>query len=617
MHEFVRLAVMSLTDDLQNLGPWGIFAIGLGTATVILLLVYFIVFHRYKNSRLKEHNLTINLDGGLFQGSKEEVVFKAKLGQEIDINRIRPVKEGYSFNGFNVYKKFVSSTIREEGLTKSMVTSEELDGVDKSVILMPDYDLYLVAKYSPLSNLQPTGLKDDYYYPDFMNSDDVLADLKHLNFDKANFPFKINFRRSPKVPNMVFVFKDKTLCAMIYPYKCVTKVFLRTSESAEGKLLTPFYESEDINDAMNWYSFVVIYNTKPQRFIRSFKDSYDDVDETLPTTEIEFNLIVGSLSDFADPVLDRAVLLVERYEKDSLLPNPPAYVIKKELPDDLDENGGFKADNPLKEELETLAKEEQLVKEEKKEEPKPAEFKKEEPVPAPVAAAAEKKPEPVVPAKQEEKPAPAEKKPEPVKPIIKPVAPLKHEEVKEEKKPEPKETVKPLDVKPVPSSFHKPIAPIKPEVVSISKIESVKPVPKPAEEKKPEPIKPVAPLAHQNAGPAPKPVSPKKPIGPLSPIVPPKSSSKPIGPVDIKNVSAKDAGLKTAEAPVAPAPDLKPVTKPKHHRHHQAPKKELKTAEIPPVSGQRRVPGSNGPRRKDEPISRQLVSRSSIHDHRH
>jgi len=333
------LILENFFDYFASLDFWQIFSIGLGTATFVIIIIYAAVFFRLRSKRLKTHEVRIDLNGGIFQGSDEELLLKCTMGSEIDITRIRPVKEGYRFNGFNVYKKYISSVIKEEGLSKSMVTKEELDGMDKSIIVMPDYDLTLVAKYSPLDSQPAVGLITDVYYPDFMSFEDLISELKHLNDDKDKWPDAINFKHSSSVPKAIFVFKKETICAILYPYKGITKVFFRTSDITEEKLLTPFYQTEDINDAMNWYSLVVIYNTKPSRFIRTFKDTYDGIDASIPTTEIEFQMIISSFSSLADPILDRAVLIVQRFEKDKLLAPTPDYVLKRELPPDLDENG--------------------------------------------------------------------------------------------------------------------------------------------------------------------------------------------------------------------------------------------------------------------------------------
>jgi hypothetical protein len=321
-------------QDWNNMNQWQVFAIGLGTAAVLLILIFLLVIHQYRSKRIQEHKITVCLDGGVFQGSTQDIIFKAKLGADVDITRILPVKEGYRFNGFNVYKRYVSSTITDNGITKSVVTSQEMDGMGKDVITMPDYDLYLVAKYSPLPELPVQELTDEDYYPDFLVFEDLVADLKHLNYDPEHFPVRLNFRRyDEKFPGMVFVFKGETICAMLMPYKGLTKVFLRTPDPLDDKLLNQFYEAEDINDAMNWYSFIVTYITKPSRFLRTFKEVYDGIDAELPTSEIEFNLIIGSLSTLADPILDRAYAITLKYEEDRLLADPPEYVKKRTLPE--------------------------------------------------------------------------------------------------------------------------------------------------------------------------------------------------------------------------------------------------------------------------------------------
>ncbi|MCI2068962.1 MAG: hypothetical protein LKJ88_05245 [Bacilli bacterium] len=438
----VNLITILDWQPFNEMNPWQVFAIGLGTATVLLVAAYLIIFFHYRSARLKVHKLTITLDGGEFQGSTQDLVFKAKLGSDIDISHIAPTKEGYRFNGFNVYKRFVSSTIDENGISKSMVTSEEMDGMGKDVIMMPDYDLYLVAKYSPLPSLPAQDLSNAEYYPDFLCFEDLVAELKHLNYNQKDYPIQLNFRTTERFPGMLFIFKSGTICAMLMAYKCLTKVFLRTPDDLDGKLLTPFYQEEDINDAMNWYSFIVSYTTKPSRFLRSFKESYDAIDSTIPTSEIEFDLIVGSLSAaLADPVLDRALALTQQYEKDRGLPIPPSYVEKRELPgeygsqsevtDNLGEDAGpsIKAGVGIEEPEEEEKPE--TVEEKKPEEVQPVEeIKKEEQPEA-------EKPEEVKPeeVKQEEV-KPEEVKPEEVKPEeeSKPVEPTPApvEEVKEE-----------------------------------------------------------------------------------------------------------------------------------------------------------------------------------------
>jgi hypothetical protein len=613
-----NIYLLTLIDDLQSLSPWGIFSVGLGTATIIILIIYLVVFINYRNKKLKVHELRINFDGGVFQGSKEELVFKAKLGADIDISRIRPAKDGFSFNGYNVYKRFVSSTIKDDGISKSLVTSEELDGIDKNVIIMPDYDLYLVAKYSELGDRQPVGLKDEYYYSDYLSFEDLVSDLKHLNFDKENYPDKINLRHSDKAPGFVFVFRDKTICAIIQPYKCISKVYLRTSDFADSKLLTPFYQSEDINDAMNWYSFAVIYNTKPERFIRSFKDSYDDADVSLPTTDIEFDLILGSLSSFADPVMDRAVLLVERYEKDRLLENPPRYVLSRELPDELDENGNLKADNPLAEEIKAVEKE--PVKEEKA----PEEVKKEEDKPA-AETQEETKPEPVAPA--EIKPAPDVKEEpkaeEAPKAEEKPSAPLAAEKAlpSEDAEKNQEEVKIPVQVPstPKPVEAKKVQAEIVPTPVEEEE-ETPSPVEEMPEAEEDDPRKHIRPIRiRKKSEPAPAPAAKKKqplPFIKLRPKFMSVLTKKPEKPIDGKLVSAEEAGLPISEnVNPTPAPIL-PSTKKKRRRQHRknaAPKNIFLN---PSIQGERRLPSANKPRRKDVPIARQ-IKKNNKKKHQH
>jgi hypothetical protein len=410
------MTVMSWSDP-WDMTPWQMFAVGLGLATILLVIIYFVIVSHYRAKRMRVHKIIVCLDGGVFQGSNEDLVFKAKLGSEVDITRIVPTKEGYKFNGFNVYKRFVTSTISKDGISKSTVTSEQMDGMGKDVITMPDYDLYLVAKYSPLPSLPAQNLSDEVYWNDFLTFDDLIADLKHLNYNAKDYPQKLHFREDERFADAVFVFKEQTLIAIIRSYKGISKVYLRTPEDLESKLLSPFYQEEDINDAMNWYSFVVTYFTKPSRFINSFTESYQEVDSENPTSEIEFELIVGSLlTNLADPILDRALALTEQYERDRLLPTPPDYVLKRELPTEFDSDSEERK-KILAEEAQKAAEEAQKpqpVKEEEKPVEKPA-----EPEPKP-----EVKPQPaIVEEKKPAAPAPAPK------PAVQPVRRLTEEEI--------------------------------------------------------------------------------------------------------------------------------------------------------------------------------------------
>lgn len=327
----------SFFDGFSN--PWYTALVIFAVAVILVLAGMIVWVGRYRSKRLHQHTVTIFLDGGNFQGSDEDLVFHVNQGEDIDLSRIVPTKKGYLFTGFNVYKTYVSSQITEDGIRKETVTKEELDGIGKDVVTVPDYDLYFVAKYTPEESLPPQGLLTVPYYPDFLSTEDLISDLKHLNYDEVHFPVRINFKKSASFPNVTFLFKDETLLGMLLPYKQMTKVYFRSNNDVAPKLLTPFYHAEDINDAMNWYSFIVTYTTKPQRFLRAFIDCYNEIDESDPTSEIEFNLILGSLpATFADPVLDRALALTEQYEKDRASANPPAYVKERNLPDSSSED---------------------------------------------------------------------------------------------------------------------------------------------------------------------------------------------------------------------------------------------------------------------------------------
>ena len=324
--------LQKVIDAFKDMEPLELFIIGLGVGIVIIILIYAFVAGHYRRKRLKTHKITINFDGGFYQGSCDELVITAKKGEKVDFTNVVPSKEGYQFNGFNFYKRFVASSITKKGVTKDNITIEKYDGEKKDVIEMPDYDLYLVACYSEVRDDETIKLKSQTYYSDFLTIDDLIAELKHMNEDKETYPDTINIVTSDKEPNLTFIFKELTIVGFLKNVRGITKVFLRTSDEVDDKLLNPFYQAEDINDCYNWYSFVIMYNTKLSRFIRSFEESYKQIDCSHKTTSIEFNMICASLSRLADPVVDRTLMLVEKYEKDRLLDPQPEYVKNRELP---------------------------------------------------------------------------------------------------------------------------------------------------------------------------------------------------------------------------------------------------------------------------------------------
>jgi len=334
----IKVLADSIWDRFAQLEYLQMFAIGLGVAALLLLIVYFVITVQLRRSKLKKHSIYINLDGGIYQGSDEEMIFKAKTDSEVDISHIAPFKEGYKFNGFNVYKRYISSRITNKGIEKTTITTEELDGETKDFILMPDYDLYLIAKYSPLSDRKIDELATLPYYSDFLNFEDLVSEIMHLNDDKKNYPEPIVIKTSAKHKNALFIFKRDTIICMLYRINGLTKVFLRTMDDLEEKMLNSFYQAEDINDSYNWYSFVIIYNTKLSRFIRSFKNTYDAIDAEDATSQVEFNLICDSITNFSDPIVDRAQFLVNLYEEKKREKNPPTFVSKRELPSDFNIN---------------------------------------------------------------------------------------------------------------------------------------------------------------------------------------------------------------------------------------------------------------------------------------
>ena len=344
----INIFAESIWERFAQLEYLQMFAIGLGVAALFLLIVYFVISYQIRLNKLKKHSIYINLDGGIYQGSDEELIFKTKTDNEVDISRIAPFKEGYMFNGFNVYKRYISSKITDRGIEKTTITTEELDGESKDFIIMPDYDLYLVAKYSPLSDRKIEELSVLPYYSDFLNFEDLVSEIMHLNEDKENYPEPIVIKKSAKHKDVLFIFKKETIVCILYRINGLTKVFLRTLDDLDEKMLNSFYQAEDINDSYNWYSFVIIYNTKLSRFIRSFKSTYDGIDADDPTSQVEFNLICNSVTQFSDPIVDRAQFLVNLYEEKKNEENPPEFVNKRELPNNFKINLVKKKDDKKK-----------------------------------------------------------------------------------------------------------------------------------------------------------------------------------------------------------------------------------------------------------------------------
>lgn len=381
----------SIIESFNNMTPLQMFIVGLGVGVVLLIVIFIIVSGHYRHKRMKTHKISIDFDGGLYQGTSDELVIVAKQGEDIDFTKVLPTKDGYVFNGFNIYKKYVSSSINEKGIIKESLTIEKYDGEKKDIIEMPDYDLYVKAIYSIIQDPEVINLKTQRYYSDFLTLEDLISELKHLNENKDQYPVEINLRNSPKYPEITFLFKNLTLLGFLKNVDGITKVYFRSSSSVDDKLLNPFYEAEDINDCFYWYSFIVLYNTKLSRFIRSFKEAYDEVDSSIPTSAIEFNLICGSLSDLADPLIDRSLFLVDKFEKDRLLDPQPDYVIKRELPPNYD----FSILKKEKEKSSFEEKTQEIIKEEQelrnKEEIEEADDKKEEVVEEKVEESSETK----------------------------------------------------------------------------------------------------------------------------------------------------------------------------------------------------------------------------------
>lgn len=358
----------SIVESLSSLSPIELLAVGLGIGVILFILIYILIASIYRRKRNKMHFIFIDFDGGLYQGSTDELKMEVKKGDKVDLSTLKPIKDGYNFNGFNFYKKYVHSVIDKNGLAKEQLTVEEFDGEKKDLLEMPNFDVYMVAKYSKVEDLESFNLQSEKYYSDFITIDDIVAEIKHLNEDKENYPNKINVRTLEKYKGVYFLFKENTLVAMLKSYEGITKVYLRTDKDINEKLLNPFYQAEDINDCYFWYSFVVIYNTKMSRIIRSFKEAYDEVDCSISTTSIEFNLILGAYTPVADPVVDRALMLVRKFELDKTKDPVPQYVIDRTLPEDFNLELVKKQTNFEEETDKIVLEEKTILEEEKKEE---------------------------------------------------------------------------------------------------------------------------------------------------------------------------------------------------------------------------------------------------------
>lgn len=301
---------MNILIDNNLSNPY--FITSLVLAIVISTLVVFIclVFNFYHQKHIKTHSIYIYLDGGSYQNSKESLVLKAKTGKEIYLGDIKPTKEGFIFNGFNVYRNYVSSTINEAGIIKESITSEIMDGLDKTVIIMPNYDLYFVAKYSPLINTSLSGLKQINYYPNLITYEDIISEIMHLN-NSDDFPIKINIYTIVKDENLALIYKNETIMMIIKSLNGVNKLYFRTQNNLDNYLIDSNFQEEDLNDAYNWFSFVVNSKTKMSLILNIFKEIYNELDDNFKTSKVELNLLLSSLSGLADPIFDRECFILK------------------------------------------------------------------------------------------------------------------------------------------------------------------------------------------------------------------------------------------------------------------------------------------------------------------
>lgn len=338
-----KYLIFGIEESFKNMDFWTLFSICFGISVIIAAVIITLVLYFVRLKRVKNHKIIIVMDGGVYQNSSNELIIKAKVGKEVDISSIKPYKEGYVFTGFNAYKKYVSSTITSNGITKQSITKEILDGIDKSIILMPNHDIYLVAKYTALFDANSLGLIKQTYYPSFLTYEDLISEIKHLNYNNQIFIEPINIYTSKVEDEFTYIYKNETLFMMIRNYKGLNKIYLRTNKNEKEILINDFFQIEDINDSYSWFSFIVMYNTNMSLFLNLVKDSYLDVDSSCPTSKTELKLIVSSINLLADPVLDRALLLTNKYLEDRENNVEIDYVKNRDLPilnnEQVNENG--------------------------------------------------------------------------------------------------------------------------------------------------------------------------------------------------------------------------------------------------------------------------------------
>lgn len=326
---------VDFNDYLKQFAPIDLIVIGVSFGVILILICCVVIFYFYRKKRIKTHTIHIILDGGIYQGSSKDLLLTAKTGTDIVLKDIVPSKDGYLFTGFNIYRRYVASTISQNGIKKQTIVSEILDGQDKSIFTVPNYDVYLIAKYSPVVDSSALELNSQVYYPSFLNVDDLLAEVKHFNYDRESYPDKINVYMDLKNPGFYYFFRNENIFMMFKEYKGLVKVYLRTSSPLEI-FTDPFFQKEEINDAYEWYSFIVMYNTKLTRFINLASYAYNQISGKDVTSKVEMSLIIYSIVKYADPVLDRALLITKKYVSDlenNLVDELPNYVTNRQLID--------------------------------------------------------------------------------------------------------------------------------------------------------------------------------------------------------------------------------------------------------------------------------------------
>ena len=87
----------SIVESLSSLSPIELLAVGLGIGVILFILIYILIASIYRRKRNKMHFIFIDFDGGLYQGSTDELKMEVKKGDKVDLSTsayIIPFKNG-------------------------------------------------------------------------------------------------------------------------------------------------------------------------------------------------------------------------------------------------------------------------------------------------------------------------------------------------------------------------------------------------------------------------------------------------------------------------------------------------------------------------------------------